>query len=111
MGINARGRTKILHKNYRNSQEIADIAQQFLTHFKQTNENVQLDAGEIPLCRIEIGEQCTHLLPLCHVFRESFAEFEDIVRQIEQWIKQGVAFVILGFFIPQIILQINYFII
>lgn len=90
IGINARGRTKILHKNYRNSREISLFADVFLHQFIPVNEAVDVD--HIPLCGTIASGKETGYLPKFKYFNTLQEEINAVIEQIKIWQKQGVPF-------------------
>lgn len=89
VGINARGRTKILHKNYRNSQEISLFADAFLHRFIPINETVDID--DIPLCSSIASGKKTGSIPKFKVFNSLADEINAVIKQIKIWQSQKIS--------------------
>lgn len=88
VGIKARGRTRKLKKNYRNTQEILYFAYQFAYPLIKQQDNI--DEDRIPLIE-PTAAGTTGDLPTVHQFADFELEVVCIRQQLQKWHRQGVA--------------------
>ena len=86
MGISAVGRTKILKRNYRNTDEILACASTFARELLQ---EVNTDEDSVPLVLPEPGGR-KGPKPVFHELRNLQEEAECIARDIQQRRKAGL---------------------
>lgn len=87
VGIQARGRTKILKLNYRNTQQILDFAYAFAQSYMQEYE---ADEDSIPLIRPEAGGKVGQP-PVLRRCADPQAENEFIIKCLRKWQTLGRA--------------------
>ena len=94
VGISAVGRTKILKRNYRNTDEILACASAFARELLQ---EVNTDEDSVPLVMPEPGGR-KGPKPVFHELRNMQEEAESIARDIQQRRKAGAALSDIGVF-------------
>lgn len=105
VGVMARGRTRILRTNYRNSEEIHRYANRFIHHFlsdtplpDEQNAIFDLDEKEesndtdiIPVVGSESSGGQTGILPEMRLCTDRTQEINIIISKIKNWHKDGAA--------------------
>ena len=85
--IKAPGRTKILRRNYRNSQEIQRYAQNFLFQFISPADS---DDDHIPCLIGEAGGVVSHIEPRCWLLPKAQQERQAVLDTLRRWLAAGV---------------------
>ena len=87
VNIKASGRTKILRRNYRNSQEIQRYAQNFLFQFISPADS---DDDHIPCLSGEAGGLVSHIEPRCWLLPHAQQERQAVLDTLRRWLAAGV---------------------
>lgn len=108
VGIKARGRSHILHTNYRNSYEIHQYAHRFIHHFlldslieednifspfseeKESTPELHKNSDNIPIVASESGGGRTDIEPEYRHSNSFNEEIRNIINKINTWMTEGI---------------------